>query len=152
MVKASPHHGQGKRQLHPHHRHNTWRAGCGERRTSGSEGGPGKPTPREAGRAPRSDPYSKLRGPNRGEYYDLYVIIYVFSRYVVGWLLAPIESAKLATDFVHDAVLTQGLDRDHLTIHADRGSSMRSKPVSQLMVDLGASRSHSRPHVCLFTG
>ena len=147
MVKASPHHGQGKRQLHPHHRHNTWRAGCGERRTSGSEGGPGKPTPREAGRAPRSDPYSKLRGPNRGEYYDLYVIIYVFSRYVVGWLLAPIESAKLATDFVHDAVLTQGLDRDHLTIHADRGSSMRSKPVSQLMVDLGVSRSHSRPHV-----
>ena len=90
---------------------------------------------------------TKLRGPNRGEYYDLYVILDIFSRYVVGWLLAPIESAELATDFIHDAVLTQGVDRDQLTIHADRGSSMRSKPVSQLMVDLGVTRSHSRPHV-----
>ena len=90
---------------------------------------------------------TKLRGPNRGEYYDLYVIIDIFSRYVVGWLLAPTESAELATDFIHDAILTQGVDRDQLTIHADRGSSMRSKPVSQLMVDLGVTRSHSRPHV-----
>ena len=90
---------------------------------------------------------TKLRGPNRGEYYDLYVILDIFSRYVVGWLLAPTESAELATDFIHDAVLTQGVDRDQLTIHADRGSSMRSKPVSQLMVDLGVARSHSRPHV-----
>ena len=90
---------------------------------------------------------TKLRGPNRGEYYDLYVIIDIFSRYVVGWLLALDESAELATDFIHDAVLTQGVDRDQLTIHADRGSSMRSKPVSQLMVDLGIIRSHSRPHV-----
>ena len=90
---------------------------------------------------------TKLRGPNRGEYYDLYVILDIFSRYVVGWLLAPIESAELATDFIHDAVLTQGCDRDQLTIHADRGSSMRSKPVSQLLVDLGVTRSHSRPHV-----
>jgi putative transposase len=89
---------------------------------------------------------TKLRGPNRGEYYDLYVILDIFSRYVVGWL-APIESAELATDFIHDAVLTQGVDRGQLTIHADRGSSMRSKPVSQLMVDLGVTRSHSRPHV-----
>ena len=95
---------------------------------------------------------TKLRGPNRGEYYDLYVILDIFSRYVVGWLLAPTESAELATDFIHDAVLTQGADRDQLTIHADRGSSMRSKPVSQLMVDLGVARSHSRPHVCPFTG
>ena len=77
----------------------------------------------------------------------LYVILDIFSRYVVGWLLAPTESAELATDFIHDAVLTQGVDRDQLTIHADRGSSMRSKPVSQLMVDLGVTRSHSRPHV-----
>ena len=90
---------------------------------------------------------SKLRGPNRGEYYDLYVIIDIFSRYVVGWLVAPIESAELASDFIHDAVLTQGVDRDQLTIHADRGSSMRSKPVPQLMVDLEVTRSHSRPHV-----
>jgi putative transposase len=90
---------------------------------------------------------SKLKGPDKGCYYDLYVIIDIFSRYVVGWLLAPYESAELATDFIHDAVLTQGVDRDTLTIHADRGSSMRSKPVFQLLVDLGVIRSHSRPHV-----
>jgi putative transposase len=60
---------------------------------------------------------SKLKGPDKGCYYDLYVIIDIFSRYVVGWLLAPYESAELATDFIHDAVLTQGVDRDTLTIH-----------------------------------
>ena len=90
---------------------------------------------------------TKLRGPARGEYFDLYVILDIFSRYVVGWLVAPVESAELARDLIHDAVLTQGVDREQLTIHADRGSSMRSKPVSQLMVDLGVTRSHSRPHV-----
>jgi putative transposase len=90
---------------------------------------------------------SKLRGPVKGLYYDLYVTIDIFSRYVVGWLVAPIESAELAKDFLEDSVITQGVDRDTLTIHADRGSSMRSKPVSQLLMDLGVSRSHSRPHV-----
>jgi putative transposase len=90
---------------------------------------------------------TKLKGPVKGCYYDLYVIIDIFSRYVVGWLVAPYESAALATDFIHDAVLTQGVDRDTLTIHADRGSSMRSQPVSQLLVTLGVTRSHSRPHV-----
>lgn len=90
---------------------------------------------------------TKLKGPVKGCYYDLYVIIDIFSRYVVGWLVAPCESAELATDFIHDAVLTQGVDRDTLTIHADRGSSMRSRPVSALLVSLGVTRSHSRPHV-----
>jgi putative transposase len=90
---------------------------------------------------------SKLKGPVKGDYYDLYVIIDIFSRYVVGWLVAPFESADVAKDFLHDSVLTQGVDRDSLTIHADRGSSMRSKPVSHLLVDLGVGRSHSRPHV-----
>jgi putative transposase len=90
---------------------------------------------------------TKLKGPVKGCYYDLYVIIDIFSRYVVGWLVAPYESAELATDFIHDAVLTQGIDRDTLTIHADRGSSMRSRPVSELLVTLGVTRSHSRPHV-----
>jgi putative transposase len=90
---------------------------------------------------------SKLKGPIKGCYYDLYVIIDIFSRYVPAWLVAPYESAELATDFIADAVLTQGVDRDTLTIHADRGSSMRSKPVSALLVDLGVIRSHSRPHV-----
>ena len=90
---------------------------------------------------------SKLRGPVKGLYYDLYVTIDIFSRYVVGWLVAPIESAELAKDFLEDSVITQGVDRGALTIHADRGSSMRSKPVSQLLMDLGVTRSHSRPHV-----
>jgi putative transposase len=90
---------------------------------------------------------SKLKGPTKGEYYDLYCIIDIFSRYVPQWLVAEAESAELAKDFLEDAVLSQGVDRHTLTIHADRGSSMRSKPVSQLLIDLGVARSHSRPHV-----
>jgi putative transposase len=90
---------------------------------------------------------TKLHGPTRGVYYDLYAVIDIFSRYVPNWLVAEAESAELAADFLGDAVLTQGIDRDTLTIHADRGSSMRSKPVSALLVDLGVARSHSRPHV-----
>ena len=126
----------------------SWRAGCGESRTSGSEGGPERPTDRDVGRALRSDPYTKLHGPTRGLFYDLYVVIDIFSRYVPGWLVAAHEDAELAKEFLEDAILTQGVARDQLTIHADRGGSMRSKPVSQLMMDLGVTRSHSRPHVC----
>jgi putative transposase len=90
---------------------------------------------------------TKLRGPAKGDYFDLYVIIDILSRYVPSWLVAEAESAELARDFLEDAVLTQGVDPDTLTIHADRGASMRSKPVSELLVDLGVARSHSRPHV-----
>ena len=90
---------------------------------------------------------SKLHGPTRGLFYDLYVVIDIFSRYVPGWLVAAHEDAELAKEFLEDAILTQGVARDQLTIHADRGGSMRSKPVSQLMMDLGITRSHSRPHV-----
>jgi putative transposase len=90
---------------------------------------------------------TKLRGPTRGLFYDLYVILDIFSRYVLNWLVAAHEDAELAKEFIEDAILTQGITRDTLTIHADRGGAMRSKPVSQLMVDLGVTRSHSRPHV-----
>jgi putative transposase len=90
---------------------------------------------------------SKLHGPTRGLFYDLYVVLDIFSRYVPGWLVAAHEDAELAKEFLEDAILTQGVARDQLTIHADRGGSMRSKPVSQLMMDLGITRSHSRPHV-----
>jgi len=90
---------------------------------------------------------TKLRGPDRGLYYDLYVILDIFSRYVVGWTLAPSESGELAKDLITDCLTRQQVDRDTLTIHADRGTSMTSKPVSQLLVDLGVVRSHSRPHV-----
>jgi putative transposase len=90
---------------------------------------------------------TKLHGPTRGLFFDLYVALDIFSRYVPGWLVAAHEDAELAKEFLEDAIATQDVPRDQLTIHADRGGSMRSKPVSQLMMDLGVTRSHSRPHV-----
>ncbi len=90
---------------------------------------------------------TKLRGPERGVYYELFVIIDIFSRYVVGWMVSPAETGELAEAFIADTVATHGIDRDQLTLHADRGTSMTSKPVAQLLVDLGVARSHSRPHV-----
>lgn len=90
---------------------------------------------------------TKLRGPTRGVYYELFVIIDIYSRYVIDWIVAPAETGELAKDFIDRAVAGQGVARDQLTLHADRGTSMTSKPVSQLLVDLGVARSHSRPHV-----
>jgi putative transposase len=90
---------------------------------------------------------SKLRGPNKGVYYDLYVIIDIFSRYVVGWMVAPTETAELAKAFIADTIAAQGITAEVLTIHADRGTSMTSKPVAALLAELGVTRTHSRPHV-----
>jgi len=90
---------------------------------------------------------TKLQGPERGVFYELYVIIDIFSRYVVGWLVAPAESAELAEAFIADAIARQRITRHMLTIHADRGTSMTSKSVAQLLLDLGVARTHSRPHV-----
>ena len=90
---------------------------------------------------------TKLQGPERGVYYELFVIIDIFSRYVVGWMVSPAETGELAQAFIADALTSQGIGRDQLTLHADRGTSMTSKPVAQLLVDLGVARSHSRPHV-----
>ena len=90
---------------------------------------------------------TKLRGPERGVWFDLYVIIDIFSRYVVGWMVAPSESAELAQSFIARAVATQGVEPGTLTVHADRGTSMTSKPVAELLADLGIGRTHSRPHV-----
>jgi putative transposase len=90
---------------------------------------------------------TKLQGPERGVYYELFVIIDIFSRYVVGWMVSPAETGELAEAFIADALATHGIDRNQLTLHADRGTSMTSKPVAQLLVDLGVARSHSRPHV-----
>jgi putative transposase len=90
---------------------------------------------------------TKLRGPDKGVWYDCYVIIDIFSRYVVDWMVAPTETAELAQAFIAEAVRTQGVRPDQLSIHADRGTSMTSKPVAALLADLGVARSHSRPHV-----
>jgi putative transposase len=90
---------------------------------------------------------TKLQGPERGVYYELFVIIDIFSRYIVGWMVSPAETGELAEAFIADTLARQGIDRDQLTLHADRGTSMTSKPVAQLLVDLGVARSHSRPHV-----
>jgi len=90
---------------------------------------------------------TKLRGPVKWTYFQLYVILDVFSRYVPGWMVATRESAELARRLIADTASKQGIEPDSLTIHADRGSSMRSRPVALLLADLGIAKSHSRPHV-----
>jgi putative transposase len=90
---------------------------------------------------------TKLLGPVKWTYFYLYVILDVFSRYVVGWMVAPRESATLAERLIEDTCAKQAIAPGQLTIHADRGSSMRSKPVALLLADLGVVKTHSRPHV-----
>ena len=90
---------------------------------------------------------TKLLGPAKWTYFYLYVILDVFSRYVVGWMVAPHESAVLGERLIKDTCTKQGIVPGQLTLHADRGSSMRSKPVALLLADLGVVKTHSRPHV-----
>ena len=90
---------------------------------------------------------TKLKGPQRGEYYDLYVVLDIFSRYVVAWCVAPTESGELAKELIADAVARHQVPPGQLTVHADRGSSMTSNPVVELLAFLGIGRTHSRPHV-----
>lgn len=89
---------------------------------------------------------TKLAGPAKWSYFYLYVIIDIYSRYVPGWLLARAERAHLAERLLADTIAGQHVDPGQLTIHADRGSSMASKPVAFLLADLGVTKSHSRPH------
>ena len=84
-----------------------------------------------------------LRGPRHGDWYKLYVLIDIYSRYVPGWLVAPCEDAAMAKDFINNAITTNGAVPH--TVHADRGASMTSKPVNDLLGELGVLRSHSRP-------
>ena len=90
---------------------------------------------------------TKLKGPVKWTYFYLYVILDIYSRYAVGWLLAHRESATLAKRFIAETCDKQNIEPQQLTIHADRGSSMKSKAVAQLLGDLGVTKSHSRPHV-----
>jgi putative transposase len=87
---------------------------------------------------------TKLRGPARGVYYDLYVVLDIFSRFVVAWTIAAREDAEIAKNMLEDAMDVYGVPE---AVHADRGTSMTSKPVAQLLVDLNVHRSHSRPRV-----
>jgi putative transposase len=90
---------------------------------------------------------TKLKGPAKWTCFHLYVILDIFSRYVVGWMIAARESAELAEQIIADTAHKQRIVPGTLTLHADRGSSMRSKPVAALLVDLDISKTHSRPHV-----
>jgi putative transposase len=90
---------------------------------------------------------TKLHGPAKWTYYYLYVLLDIYSRYVVGWMVAHQEAAALAERLLADTITVQGIDAGQLTVHADRGTSMTSKPVAMLLADLGVTRSHSRPHV-----
>lgn len=91
---------------------------------------------------------TKLLGPAKWTYFYLYVIMDIFSRYVVGWMVAHRESAILAQRLIAHTAAKQRITPEHeLVIHADRGSSMTSKPVAMLLADLGITKSHSRPHV-----
>jgi putative transposase len=90
---------------------------------------------------------TKLHGPQKWTYYYLYVVIDIYSRNVVGWLLADRESSELARVLLAETIRKECVNPKLLTIHADRGSSMGSKPVAFLLADLGVTKSHSRPHV-----
>lgn len=90
---------------------------------------------------------TKLKGPVKWSYLHLYVILDIFSRYVVGWMIALREAAELAEQLIADTVAKQNIAPGTLTLHADRGTSMRSKTVAELLVDLEVTKTHSRPHV-----
>ena len=90
---------------------------------------------------------TKLKGPVKWTYFYLYVIMDIFSRYVVGWMVAHRESTALAKRLIEQSCIKQDIGSEQLTLHADRGSSMKSKGVAQLLADLGVTKTHSRPYV-----
>lgn len=90
---------------------------------------------------------TKLLGPEKWNYYYLYVILDIFSRYVVGWMIADREYGTYACALIEESIKKQGVSKDQLTIHSDRGGPMKSKPVGFLLADLGVTKSFSRPQV-----
>lgn len=89
---------------------------------------------------------TKLKGPAKWLYYYLYVILDVFSRYVVGWLVTERESGAVAEQLIAESCYKQEIDPGQLTLHSDRGSAMKAKSVAQLLSDLGVTKTHSRPY------
>lgn len=90
---------------------------------------------------------TKLLGPEKWSYYCLYVILDLYSRYVVGWMVAERETATLARRLIRETCEKQEIDPEQLVLHADRGASMTSQPVAQLLATLGVTKTHSRPRV-----
>ena len=90
---------------------------------------------------------TKLLGPAKWTYYHLYSILDIYSRYTVGWMVASCESRDLASRLIRETIEKEGAEPDQLTIHSDRGASMKSHTVAQLLATLGVTKSHSRPHV-----
>ena len=90
---------------------------------------------------------TKLLGPSKWTYFYLYVILDVYSRYVVGWMVALQEAAFLAKSLFLETCRKQNIQPGQLTLHADRGNPMNSKPFAMLLADLGVTKTHSRPHV-----
>jgi len=90
---------------------------------------------------------TKLKGPAKWTYFYLYVIMDIFSRYVVGWMVAHREQDALAKRLIEQSCIKQNIKPGRLTVHADRGPSMKSKAVAFLLADLGVTKTHSRPHV-----
>lgn len=90
---------------------------------------------------------TKLKGPDKGTFFHLYVILDIYSRYVTGWMVASVETGELAMQFIANTCEKQGVGAGHLTIHSDRGTSMKSKSVADLLSDLGVIKSHGRPKV-----
>lgn len=90
---------------------------------------------------------TKLKSITKWTYFYLYVIMDIFSRYVVGWMVAHREKTALAQRLIKETCQKQNIEPDQLGLHADRGSSMKSKGVAHLLVDLGVTKTHSRPHV-----
>jgi putative transposase len=90
---------------------------------------------------------TKLMGPQKWTYFYLYVMLDIFSRYVIGWFVSDRENGSLAKHFIDECCQKQNIKEEQLTIHSDRGSPMKSKPVAFLMADLGITKSFSRPSV-----
>jgi putative transposase len=90
---------------------------------------------------------TRLKGPVACHYFQLYVVLDVFSRYVVAWMVAERENQELAAQFIDAALASQKVSPGSLTLHADRGAAMTSRSVAMLLGDLGVTRTHSRPHV-----
>jgi putative transposase len=90
---------------------------------------------------------TKLLGPVKWTYFYLYVILDIFSRYVVGWMVAARENAALARYLIAETCRKEGVQPGQISLHADRGGAMIAKPVALLLADLGVTKSHSRPHV-----